>query len=213
LNILQNIAFDERAFGSAHLQTGPLSDEQILQLIANGEITYDDPEPDNDRSKGAPKGVPWGPTHHGIDLRIDDKFRLPENLGKDEIVTPGDGKRVWREVIHRSGVMLAPGKTCLAQTKEVVSIPANCVGILQNRSTWLRYFLFVLSSPIEAGWRGRITLELVYLGSQTLWIPAHQGIAQLQFFAGGPSRVTYADKRGKYQDQTEPTPGIIREGD
>jgi dCTP deaminase len=57
-------------------------------------------------------------------------------------------------------------------------------------------------TPLEPEWRGRVTIEL----SNTTPLPAKiysgEGIAQMIFFrAAGVCRTSYADKKGKYQDQ------------
>jgi len=205
---------EERIIEAARCQTGALADWQIEALIKAGDIVYHDPHPEEDCAKGLPKVMDWGITSHGIDLRLDNQFRWPKGLSELPItvhqVTPTDGISIWRDPVKLDGVRLYPGQVVLAQTKEIVSIPAWCTGYLENRSTWSRYFLFVMSTPIEAGWQGHITLEIVNAGPFTLWLPAHQGICQLQFVAGGLSRRSYKDKGGKYQDQKEPTPGFVK---
>lgn len=205
--------------------SGPLSDQQIRFLIASGQITCFDPEPDNDRAKDRKKRMSHGITHHGIDLRFDDKFRRPADgttafeqsqslpPALMHAFTPTDGETIWGDVEQGDGIHLMPGEFILGQTKEIISIPPWCVGRLEPRSTWLRYGLLIFSSPIEAGWKGRITLEIVNLGPWRLWIPAHEGICQLQFIAGGMSQIDYAAKQGKYMDQHQPTPGIMKESD
>ena len=57
-------------------------------------------------------------------------------------------------------------------------------------------------TPLEPEWRGRVTIEI----SNTTPLPAKiysgEGIAQMLFFRGeGVCKVSYADKKGKYQDQ------------
>ena len=62
--------------------------------------------------------------------------------------------------------------------------------------------LIVNVTPLEPQWRGKITLEI----SNTTPLPAkiyvNEGIAQLIFLeASEVCDVSYADKKGKYQDQ------------
>jgi dCTP deaminase len=75
---------------------------------------------------------------------------------------------------------------------------AICVG----KSTYARCGIIVNVTPLEPEWRGRVTLEI----SNTTPLPAkiysEEGIAQLIFLRGeSVCEVSYADKRGKYQDQ------------
>jgi dCTP deaminase len=60
-------------------------------------------------------------------------------------------------------------------------------------------------TPLEPEWRGRVTIEI----SDTTPLPAKiysgEGIAQIVFLkALDPCRTSYADKKGKYQDQAGP---------
>lgn len=58
-------------------------------------------------------------------------------------------------------------------------------------------------TPVEAGWRGHLTLELSNSSSADCRIYANEGIVQLLFFEGEPCETSYATRRGKYQDQPE----------
>jgi deoxycytidine triphosphate deaminase len=62
--------------------------------------------------------------------------------------------------------------------------------------------IIVNVTPLEPEWRGRVTIEI----SNTTPLPAKiysgEGIAQMLFFRGEQvCKVSYADKKGKYQDQ------------
>ncbi len=72
-----------------------------------------------------------------------------------------------------------------------------------HNSTYARCGIIVNVTPLEPEWRGRVTIEI----SNTTPLPAKiysgEGIAQMLFFKGeGICRTSYADKKGKYQDQT-----------
>jgi deoxycytidine triphosphate deaminase len=114
------------------------------------------------------------------------------------------------ELKENECIELYPGDTVLCQTKEIISIPADCVGYMHPRSTWLRFFLDPSASPLEAKWRGRITLELKNNGQFNLRLFPHEGICQVQWTRGGLAEVTYETKGGKYQNQTEPTPAKMK---
>jgi len=63
--------------------------------------------------------------------------------------------------------------------------------------------IIVNVTPIEPEWRGRITLEISNTTPLPAKIYANEGIAQLIFLKGERvCAVSYADKSGKYQDQT-----------
>jgi len=57
-------------------------------------------------------------------------------------------------------------------------------------------------TPLEPGWEGFLTLEISNTTPLPAKIYADEGIAQLLFFRGQEEpEVTYADRKGKYQNQ------------
>lgn len=89
------------------------------------------------------------------------------------------------------------GNFCLGSTIEEFQMPMDLVGIVHDKSTWARHGLSVFNTVIEPGWKGFLTLELVYHGQADLYIPAGSGIAQVIFHRLEVPAV-YA---GKYQNQ------------
>lgn len=85
----------------------------------------------------------------------------------------------------------------LASTFEYFDMPTNLVGVVHDKSSWIRRGLMVGNSVIEPAWRGWLTLELVYHGWGVLHIPAGAGIAQVLFH----QLTEPAEYKGKYQDQ------------
>lgn len=85
----------------------------------------------------------------------------------------------------------------LASAVEEFNMPQNLVAIVHDKSTWARRGLSVFNTVIEPGWRGFLTLELVYHGNETLQIPEGTGIAQVMFHEI-KEKISY---EGKYQDQ------------
>ena len=58
-------------------------------------------------------------------------------------------------------------------------------------------------TPLEPEWRGKITLEISNTTPLPARVYANEGIAQLVFLkADQVCATSYADKAGKYQDQT-----------
>ena len=78
-------------------------------------------------------------------------------------------------------------------------MPRNMTGIVHDKSTWARKGLSVFNTVIEPGWKGWLTLELVYHGSEILHIKAGSGIAQVLFH----QNAEYAQYTGKYQNQRD----------
>lgn len=95
-------------------------------------------------------------------------------------------------------VTLHPFKRfALASTVEHFAMPDNLIGVVHDKSTWARRSLSVFNTVIEPGWRGWLTLELVYHGWGVLRIPAGAGIAQV-IFHQTTEKALYT---GKYQHQ------------
>lgn len=66
--------------------------------------------------------------------------------------------------------------------------------------------LIVNVTPLEPQWRGKITIEISNTTPLPAKVYANEGIAQLVFFkADQPCKVSYEDRKGKYQDQ----PGLV----
>ncbi len=62
--------------------------------------------------------------------------------------------------------------------------------------------IIVNVTPLEPEWRGKVTIEISNTTPLPAKIYANEGIAQMLFFRGeGVCKVSYADKKGKYQDQ------------
>lgn len=138
-------------------------------MIRNGKKLYhDQPVHPMLDSKMKAHGVSYGLSEAGYDIRI------------------------------KQAVILHPFKRfALASTIEHFHMPKDLVAIVHDKSTWARRGLSVFNTVIEPGWKGFLTLELVYHGWKPLRIPAGAGIAQVIFH----QLETTAEYRGKYQDQ------------
>ena len=86
----------------------------------------------------------------------------------------------------------------LASSLEYFHLPTNLMGRLLNKSSWARLGIDAsMTTNIEPGWRGFLTIELRYAGWKPLFIPKGVGIAQA-IFEPVTHPVQYV---GKYQDQ------------
>ena len=87
----------------------------------------------------------------------------------------------------------------IASAIEEFDMPDNLVGVVHDKSTWARRGLSVFNTVIEPGWKGFLTLELVYHGDSRLTIQAGSGIAQV-LFSETVESIAYT---GKYQNQED----------
>lgn len=85
----------------------------------------------------------------------------------------------------------------LASTYEYFEMPTDLVAIVHDKSTWARRGLSVFNTVIEPGWKGWLTLELVYHGLKPLKVEAGSGIAQVIFH----ELAEKAEYQGRYQNQ------------
>lgn len=83
----------------------------------------------------------------------------------------------------KQDVWLFPGRSfVLASSVEEFDMPQHLMGRVLNKSTWARRGLDAsMTTNVEPGWKGWLTLELCYHRWKPLFIPAGSGIAQVIF--------------------------------
>ena len=135
-------------------------------------------------------GVSYGLGEAGYDIRIKQTIEFRNGF---------DGPHV-----HIDGVA-CPGRFIIASAIDEFDMPEDMVGIVHDKSTWARRGLSVFNTVIEPGWKGFLTLELVYHGGGNLLIPAGAGIAQVIFH----EVYAPASYDGKYQNQPDQPVGAI----
>lgn len=104
----------------------------------------------------------------------------------------------------KEDIKLWTGNFTLASSVEEFHMPKNVIGFVHDKSSWARKGLSLFNTVIEPGWKGYLTLEMVYNepspGPTILSIPAGSPIAQIVFM--------YVDEvtrgyEGKYQNQKQ----------
>lgn len=162
-------------------------------MIVNGTSLLADPPIVSMLSEKfqGPGGVSYGLSEAGYDIRIKQDVTFMPGLPY------GSVHIVDRTVPH--GHEIVDGNFIIASAIEEFSLPENLTGLVKDKSTWARQGLSVFNTVIEPGWRGFLTLELVYHGRKPLHIPAGSGIAQV-IFEKVTNPTTYS---GKYQDQRD----------
>lgn len=177
------------------LHGGILNDEEILSLARNGMIM-----PVLNAQEGKPS---WGLGSFGYDIRLGSKFLVPLG-GVNAVLDPLDFPRdLFREVNVNDVFELAPNSQVLAESMETFDIPDDVMGLCWGKSSYARCGLLVNVTPLEAGWKGRLTLELANLSPLPIRLHVGQGIAQVVFFRGERPTRTYTEKEsgGIYQNQ------------
>ena len=157
-------------------------------MVVNGNSLYRSSQlldvPDR---KVSEHGVSYGLGEAGYDIRIKQDITFYRLFGLIPMVKVVDGNQVSRHF----------GKFALASAIEKFNMSPSCVAIVHDKSTWARRALSVFNTVIEPGWKGYLTLELVYHGRKKLHIPAGSGIAQVLFHLVQEP----ANYNGKYMNQ------------
>jgi len=151
-----------------------------------------------------------GASSYGYDMRLaDDGFRVfspihgreidPKRFDEGSLVEPplhttDDGSQYY---------LLPPHSYALGVTVETFRMPRNVTAICMGKSTYARAGLIVNTTPLEAGWQGRLVIELGNLADLPLRVYVNEGIGQVIFFESDEDcTVSYEDRGGKYQGQT-----------
>ena len=184
------------------LLMGILCDTQIRELIGI--------EPFEDNTKRAGR-ISYGVSSYGYDVRVGTLFKIFTNApidGGQSIVDPKnfDDRSFVTVDTAKTGkdhVIIPPNSFALCETVESFDIPRDVLCICVGKSTYARCGIIVNVTPLEPEWRGKVTIEISNTTPLPAKIYANEGIAQMLFLkADRVCAVSYADKRGKYQDQT-----------
>lgn len=124
----------------------------------------------------------YGLTECGYDIRLKQEVKF---FGERQFVIDGE---------------YGSGRFVLGSSIELFQMPNFLMGRVLNKSTWARKGLDAsLTTNIEPGWKGHLTIELVYNGQEELTIPAGSGICQVIF----EKIAVLVDYVGKYQNQED----------
>lgn len=145
--------------------------------------------------------VSYGVSSYGYDVRVTNEFKIFTNVFS-AIVDPKAFDP--RSMIDFTGdvCIIPPNSFALARTVEYFRIPRGVLTICLGKSTYARCGIIVNVTPFEPEWEGYVTLEISNTTPLPAKIYANEGIAQVLFFeADEECKVSYADKKGKYQNQ------------
>jgi dCTP deaminase len=125
---------------------------------------------------------------------IDPKHFDEDSLVEPPLRTADDGSQYY---------LMPPHSYALGVTVETFRMPRNVTAICMGKSTYARAGLIVNTTPLEAGWTGRLVIELGNLADLPLRVYVNEGIGQVIFLESDePCDVSYEDRGGKYQGQT-----------
>ena len=146
---------------------------------------------------------------NSLDLTIADTFKRP--LRHPAPVTygfegPHDRERYdfeyWVDEKDENYITLEPDQSVLACTREYITMPENLCGQLFTKSSLGRMFInHMMAGVIDAGFHGRLTLELRNDGPHKVRIPVGSRVVQIYLMRlDGITAHLYGERQSKYMD-------------
>ncbi len=149
--------------------------------------------------------ISYGLSSYGYDIRIADEFKIFTNINSS-VVDPKNFDPNAFVDFKGPTCTIPPNSFALAKTVEYFRIPRSVITVCVGKSTYARCGIIVNVTPFEPEWEGIVTLEVSNTTPLPAKIYAGEGIAQVLFFESDEvCETSYADKKGKYQAQTDLT--------
>lgn len=133
---------------------------------------------------------------HDLTLGPNPAHLLASMLQRDRQYTAEAVLELWRNRLHN-----LPPSHALAHTIEDFHLPDNVAGYVVDKSSYARRFVTAFNTLLDSGWRGNLTLELVNLGSEAVYIKEGDPIAQIVFH--WLDQATDSPYSGKYMNQSK----------
>ncbi len=196
--LMSDIWIKEQCQGDKPMISG-FSEESVSRLVVDG------------KNGKLPLNLPitsYGLSSYGYDLSLGNKFKVlrpmcRETIGK--VVDPCNfDQSLMEDVVVAEGeqLVIPPRGFALGVVREHLDIPADIMGVCMEKSTIARCAIEVTVTPVEAGWRGYLTLEICNKTDYPALLTPGMGITQLMFFKGDqPCSTPYNVRNGKYQNQ------------
>lgn len=188
-----------------------LCDRTIKRLaLENSMIT---PFSENLISKDV---ISHGVSSFGYDATLSTEFkqfRSVKNNGEWVVVDP---KKIFEaddfeDITLDQPFIIPPHGFILGRTVERFVIPEDVFVICMGKSTYARCGIIVIVTPLEPDWQGTVTLEIYNTLNQPVKLYPNEGICQFIFLQGERPDTTYADRKGKYQNQVGVTlPTVVK---
>lgn len=145
--------------------------------------------------------ISYGVSSYGYDLRVADEFKIFTNVF-GAVVDPKNFDPKSMVDFKGEVCVIPPNSFALARSVEYFRIPRGVLTVCLGKSTYARCGIIVNVTPFEPQWEGFVTLEISNTTPLPAKIYADEGLAQVLFFeADEECEISYADKKGKYQNQ------------
>lgn len=184
--------------------TGILSDISIKKLSAEVAAPMIAPfVSEQVKTESGKRVISYGLSSFGYDIRCGRQFMIFTNVNST-VIDPKDF--VDGNFVSFTGdvCIVPPNSFVLCSSLEKLNLPRDVTGLVTGKSTYARAGLSCLSTPLEAGWVGNVTLEFANTTPLPIKLYAGEGCCQVLFFRGQEEcRVSYADRKGKYMNQPD----------
>ena len=145
-----------------------LSDKTIKELLAKGDLVID-PITENSIQPAS------------VDCRIGSHYLVIDDTQIESGILSFDKEIKYRE-INNDTVIIPPHSFLLATTMEYIKVPNGYTAFVEGRSSIGRMGLFIQNAGwVDAGFEGRITLELFNANSLPIELSSNRRICQLVF--------------------------------
>lgn len=193
-----------------------LADEEIAYMVENFNMI------DNFSPRFSGEGImSWGLDGHGYDTRLGfteawvtstagrSFSRITEDgLRPDPLIDPLNSKALRDNMVHienlrEKEVIIPPHGFLLGVSYERFNMPPDVTGLCIGKSSYARCGISIPMTPLEPGWHGYATIEVVNNLPYSVRVFPGQGIMKVLFFRSEVPDCGYVNSEGKYQDQEE----------
>ena len=181
---------------------GILPDHEITALAQAGMIQPFEPAQVSKRD--GQRVLSYGVSSYGYDARVADEFKVFTNTYGTVVDPKNFDERSFVDVRASDGyITIPPNSFVLGRTVERFRIPRDVLVVCVGKSTMARVGVIVNVTPLEPEWTGHVTLEFSNTTPLPAKLYANEGACQFIFLrSASPCRVSYGDRKGKYQGQT-----------
>lgn len=144
-----------------------------------------------------------------IDLHISDEFFVPKFGVIDmanSMLYSIEAKKFWkklnlRKINGEKGIALWPNQTVLTYTDEYISLPSDCAGKIEIKSTYARLSLSITASDFcNPGWVGHFPLTIKNNGKHIIILHEKEKMAQLLLVPTNAPIINDYSKSGVFMD-------------
>ena len=183
-----------------------LSDRDIKKALAEGRIKMT-PEPNLDEVLSS----------SSIDFRLGHEFRVFKSTSKAfiDVKDKNSFEGLTELIVKQDGepFVVHPSEFVLGITLEELILPDDIAVRIDGKSSLGRLGIVLHSTAghVDAGWKGKLTLEITNIGNMPVLLYPGMRVGQYVFEQLSSVSETPYYKKGKYYDQKEPAQSKIQE--